>query len=72
MKNFFSNVKWHDLGASAAAVATDAVYSDGNSNCQFTMTNPCGGTKVELFCDGTNWYIWGDVVADTAPAFADT
>lgn len=69
---FIGNVKWHDIGASAAAVATDAVYSDGNSNSLFTMTNPCGGSYVELLCDGTHWYIWGDVVADTAPAFADT
>lgn len=47
------------------------VYSDGNSNDNFTMVTPGAGTVVEILCDGTVWYIWGVVCSDSVPTFAD-
>ena len=51
------------------AVAT--VYSDGDSNDNFTMVTPGAGTIVEVLCDGTVWYIWGVVCSDTVCTMAD-
>jgi hypothetical protein len=53
----------------AETVAT--VYSDGDSNDNFTMIKPGAGTIVNLLCDGTVWYIWGIVCSVTVPTFAD-
>jgi hypothetical protein len=47
------------------------VYSDGNSNSIFTMVVPGAGTEIDILCDGTDWYIWGRVVGNTVPTFAD-
>ena len=48
-----------------------AVYSDGNSNSKLTLTD-FGIMEINITAkDSTNWYIWGNVVSATAPAFAD-
>ena len=46
------------------------VFSNGSSNSKFTMVTPSVGTDVEFLCDGTNWYIFGQVVSATTPAMA--
>lgn len=71
--NYFKGgVAFADLDAGAGADEIHAgVYSDGNSNSKLTVNNAATGTVVEIWCDGTNWYVTGMVVSDTVPAFAD-
>ena len=48
-----------------------AVYSDGNSNSQLTLT-AFGVMEINIIAkDSTNYYVWGNVISATAPAFAD-
>jgi len=49
------------------------VFSDGNSNSKVKIDTPNIGTAVELYCDGTNWYISGTVHSstDTHSVFSD-
>ena len=48
-----------------------AVYSDGNSNSQLTLT-AFGVMEINIIAkDSTNYYICGNVISATAPAFAD-
>lgn len=50
----------------------EPVFSDGNSNDFCRILVPTAGTWIEFYCDGTNWYVNGQAVAATTPAFADT
>ena len=50
----------------------ETVYSDGNSNDFCRVIIPGAGTWVEMTCDGTNWYVNGQSVSTSTPAFADT
>ena len=48
-----------------------AVYSNGSSNEQLTITTP---QTIDIHClalNATIWYIWGTACSVTAPAFAD-
>ena len=48
-----------------------AIFSDGNSNEQLTITTP---QTIDIHClafSTTIWYIWGTACSVTAPAFAD-
>jgi hypothetical protein len=50
----------------------EVVYSDGNSNDTFTAFTPEAGTWIELVCDGTVWYLNGQIVSTSAtPTIAD-
>lgn len=71
--NFFiGGVAWWDTDAGPGGDETHAgIYTDGNSNSIFTINNMAAGTCFEIWCDGTNWYISGQILADTAPAFSD-
>lgn len=53
------------------APAADGIHPDLNSNSKLQVNLPEGGTVVHLYCDGTNWTVWGTVVSAAAPAFAD-
>jgi hypothetical protein len=65
-------VSFIDTDAGAGADEAHAgVYSDGNSNSKLTINNIAAGTVIKVRCDGTNWYVTGIVLSDTAPAFAD-
>ena len=59
-------VLWQ-IGAGAA----EFLGPDGNSNSKLNVVVPEPGTRVELYCDGTNWVVSGLVVAATTPAFSD-
>jgi hypothetical protein len=63
-----------DSDAGAGADEAVPVFSDGNSNDFLTVLTPQGGTKIELWCDGTLWYVNAVVVSATASAlaFSDT
>lgn len=53
------------------APAADSVAGDGNSNSIVHVLTPEPGTRVNLYCDGTNWYLSGVVASASAPTFAD-
>jgi hypothetical protein len=61
------------LDEDAADAEVASVYSDGNSNSKLTVLTPAAGTWIKLHCDGTNWYVNGQVVSASASAaaFAD-
>lgn len=63
-----------DSDAGAGADEVVPVFSDGNSNDFLTVLTPQGGTKIELWCDGTLWYVNAIVVSASASAlaFSDT
>lgn len=60
-----------DLNAGSAGDEVAVVFSDGNSNSSVNVLTPNAGTIVKVVCNGTLWYINGQVVSDTIPAFAD-
>jgi hypothetical protein len=64
---FIGGVAFHDTDDGAASV----VFSDGNSNSKLQVNVPAAAQITVLAKDGTNWQIWGTVVAATAPTFAD-
>lgn len=66
---FVGGVVHLDSDASGDNIAT--VYSDADSNSKLQINLPETGTMVELICDGTLWYVNGQVVSTTAPTFAD-
>jgi len=71
--NFFiGGLAFLHVGSSGSTNAIAGVYSDGDSNSLITLVAPAAGTYVELICDGTHWYITGQVVSATIPTIADT
>jgi len=54
----------------SAAAANVAVFSDGINDQNMTIVTPSGGTRVNLTCDGLNWFVDGQVMSVTTPAFA--
>tara|TARA_R110002020_G_scaffold66305_7_gene174388 strand:+ start:723 stop:1136 length:414 start_codon:yes stop_codon:yes gene_type:complete len=65
--NFMIGGLLWQIGAGAA----EFLGPDGNSNSKLSIVVPEPGTRVEVYCDGTNWVVSGLVVAATTPAFAD-
>jgi hypothetical protein len=66
--NFFiGGVQWLDNDSATDNVA--GVFSDGSDDDVLTMVTPDAGTIVEVYCDGTNWIVWGFVVSATTPTF---
>lgn len=63
---FYGNVV--HLKASDGTIA--AVFSNNTANYILTMQNISGGSIIKVACDGTKWYVTGQVVSDTAPAFS--
>ena len=66
--NFFFGGVTH-LDTDNETIAT--VVSDNDSNDFLTLTLVEAGTMVEMYCDGTNWFVTGHVASATAPAFGD-
>jgi len=71
--NFFiGGIAFADTDAGEAADEINTgVYSDGDSNSILNLLNIAAGTVIEIYCDGTNWYLFGIVFSDTVPTFAD-
>ncbi|HRI99337.1 MAG TPA: hypothetical protein PKV67_01065 [Hyphomonas sp.] len=70
--NFFLGGVVHlDANAGTGADEIVPIAGDGNSNSKMTVVTPGVGTRVNVFCDGTNWILSGFVVSDTVPSFAD-
>ena len=52
---------------------TAVVDSNGSSNSSLGVLTPIAGTLVKMVCDGTVWYVNGQVVSatDTSVTFGD-
>lgn len=59
----------HDIGGEDGAV----YHPDLGSNSRANFLTPDGGTWVEVYCDGTNWFIngWLNSATNTGITFAD-
>jgi hypothetical protein len=68
---FFGGVTHLDTDAGSAADEIVTVVSDNDSNDFLTLTLVEAGSMVEMYCDGTNWFVTGHVASATAPAFGD-
>ncbi len=65
-------VAFADIDAGAGADEIHAgVYSNGSSNSKISLIAPAAGTTVELYCNGTQWYITGIVFSATIPTIAN-
>lgn len=71
--NFFiGGVSFLDIDAGDAADEVHVgLYSNGSSNSKLTLVNMSAGTRIKVSCDGTNWYLTGQILSDTVPAFGD-
>ena len=72
--NFFiGGVAHFDTDTDDSNGIPDAIYSNNSSNSRCNFLTPGTGTFAEVFCDGTNWFINGQIAATTATAitFAD-
>lgn len=49
------------------------IYPDGDSNSKMKIDTLNAGSTIDLYCDGTNWYVSAIVVSgtDTHTAFSD-
>lgn len=67
--NFFiGGVLWVDEDSTGDNAA--AVFSDGVDDDVLTIVTPSGGTRVSVYCDGTNWFITeGLIHSATTPTF---
>jgi len=66
---FIGGVLQHDIGGEDGAI----YHPDGNSESRCNVLTPDGGTDVQVWCDGTLWYISGFVnsATDAGVSFAD-
>ncbi len=60
-------VVWLDSDNVADNVAP--VYGNGSSHLTFTAVTPEAGTVVEIYSNGTEWYVHGTVSSASTPAF---
>ena len=59
-------VSWDDSNAVASPVP---VYGNGTSHLTLTATTPEAGTAIEIYSDGTEWFVCGAVFSVATPAF---
>jgi len=60
------------LDLNSTAGLQDDIYCTGTTQTTLTLTTPAAGTDVNYLCSGTQWYVWGTVMSDSAPAFGTT
>jgi len=59
-------VTWDDSNAVASPVP---VYGNGTSHLTLTATTPEAGTAIEIYSNGTEWFVCGAVFSAATPAF---
>lgn len=70
--NFYTGgLQFFDSDEPGSGSTLVPVYPDGDSNDIMTIITPQAGTRVSVYCDGTNWIVNGIVFSATAPTFAD-
>lgn len=60
-------IAWTDLNDAESNLAV--VYGNGSSHLTLTVVTPAAGTSIEVYSNGTEWFIHGTVISDTTPAF---
>lgn len=60
-------VAWTDLNDAESNLAV--VYGNGTSHLTLTVTTPAAGTGIEIYSNGTEWFVHGTVISDSTPAF---
>ena len=60
-------IVWTDLNDAESNVAV--VYGNGTSHLTLTVTTPAAGTEIEIYSNGTEWFVHGAVISDSTPAF---
>jgi len=61
-------VAWTDLNDAESNLAV--VYANGTSHLTLTVTTPAAGTGLEIYSNGTEWFVHGTVISDSTPAFS--
>lgn len=61
-------IAWTDLNDAESNLAV--VYANGTSHLTLTVTTPAAGTCLEIYSDGTEWFVHGTVISDSTPAFS--
>lgn len=64
---FNGGVTWDDSNAVASPVP---VYGNGTSHLTLTVTTPEAGTEIEIYSNGTEWFVHGPVFSAATPAFS--
>lgn len=59
-------IAWTDTNAVASPVP---VYGNGTSHLTLTVNIPGAGTVIEIYSNGTEWFVHGNVISDSTPAF---
>lgn len=59
-------ISWIDTNAVASPLP---VYGNGTSHLTLTVNIPGAGTVIEIYSNGTEWFVNGTVISDTVPAF---
>jgi hypothetical protein len=60
-------IAWTDLNDTESNLAV--VYANGTSHLTLTVTTPAAGTGLEIYSNGTEWFVHGTVISDSTPAF---
>lgn len=60
-------VVWLDSDAAGDNIAP--VYGNGTSHLTLTAVTPEAGTAIEIYSNGTEWFVHGTVSSATTPAF---
>lgn len=60
-------IAWTDLNDAESNLAV--VYANGTSHLTLTVTTPAAGTGLEIYSNGTEWFVHGTVISDSTPAF---
>jgi hypothetical protein len=60
-------IAWTDLNDAESNLAV--VYANGTSHLTLTVTTPAAGTGIEIYSNGTEWFVHGTVISDSTPAF---
>ncbi len=60
-------IAWIDLNDAESNLAV--VYANGTSHLTLTATTPAAGTVIEIYSNGTEWFVFANVISDSTPAF---
>lgn len=60
-------IAWTDLNDAESNLAV--VYANGTSHLTLTVVTPAAGTVMEIYSNGTEWFVHSTVISDTTPAF---
>lgn len=60
-------IAWIDLNDAESNLAV--VYANGTSHLTLTVTTPAAGTVIEIYSNGTEWFVFANVISDSTPAF---